>query len=81
MAAPDLFKNRNGADAGHRVQNRYDLAVQNAGERIGPLSATRHLLLRGQARITFDPVAGEKPAVAAAVVSWVCRKLMYILIW
>ena len=84
MAPPGLFENRNGADAGCSLQDRYDRGVPYFGQRIGPPPATQPFLLRGQPRIILDPerVAGEKPALAAeTVVAWVCRKLMYSLIW
>jgi hypothetical protein len=60
MAPPYLFQNRNGADARGRLQDRDDLAIPNIGKRVGPSSATRHLLPGWQARIIFDPVAGRR---------------------
>ena len=49
-----------GADAGRRLQDRHDLGVPNVGQRIGPPPAARRLLLRRQARIILDPVAGRR---------------------
>jgi hypothetical protein len=57
--APDLFKDRNSADSGRRLQDRHDLGVPHFGERIGPAPAARLLLLRWQARVAFDPEAGR----------------------
>ena len=57
---PELFENRNGADAGGRLQDRDDLAIPNIGKRVGPSPATRRLLLGWQARIILDPVAGRR---------------------
>ena len=59
MATPDLRKDGNGAQAWGRLQDRHDLRVPYVGQRIGPPSSPRGLLLRGQARISFDPVAGR----------------------
>ena len=59
MAPPDLHKDGNGAQAWGRLQDRHDLGVPYVGERIGPPSSARGLLLRGQARISLDPVAGR----------------------
>jgi len=42
---PHLFENRNGADAGGRLQDRDDLAIPNINKRVGPSPATRCLLL------------------------------------
>ena len=85
MAPPDLFEHGNGADAGRRLQDRHDLGVPNVGQRIGPPPATRRLLLRGQPRIILDPVAGRRarsrPWRRQRRSSWVCRELMYSLIW
>ena len=60
VAPPYLFENRNGADAGGRLQDRDDLAIPNTGKRVGPAPATRRLLLGWQARIILDPVAGRR---------------------
>jgi hypothetical protein len=59
VAPPDLFENRNGADAGGSLQDRDDLALPNIGKRVGPSPATRRLLPGWQARIILDPVAGR----------------------
>jgi hypothetical protein len=59
MATPDLRKDGNGAQAWGRLQDRHDLGVPYVGERIRPAPAARGLLLRGQARISFDPVASR----------------------
>ena len=59
MATPDLRKDGNGAQAWGRLQDRHDLGVPYVGQRIGPPSSARGLLLRGQARISLDPVAGR----------------------
>ena len=59
MATPDLRKHGNGAQAWGRLQDRHDLGVPYLGERIGPPSSARGLLLRGEARISLDPVAGR----------------------
>ncbi len=58
MATPDLRKDSDGAQAWRRLQDRHDLGVPYVGQRIGPPSSARGLLLRGQARISLDPVAG-----------------------
>ena len=60
VAPPNLFENRNGADARGRLQDRDDLAIPNIGKRVGPAPATRRLLLGWQARIVLDPVAGRR---------------------
>ena len=60
MAPPYLFENRNGADAGGRLQDRNHSAIPNTGKRVGPAPATRRLLLGWQARIILDPVAGRR---------------------
>jgi hypothetical protein len=59
MATPDLRKDGNGAQAWGRLQDRQDLGVPYVGQRIGPAPAARGLLLRGQTRICFNPVAGR----------------------
>src|ERR1700681_2466893 len=58
MAPPDLFEHRYGPNAGSRLQDRYNLAVPNLGQRVRPPSATRRFLMRGQPRIILDAVAG-----------------------
>jgi hypothetical protein len=60
VAPPYLFENRNGADAGGRLQDRDDLAIPNIGKRVRPLPATQRLLPGWQARIILDPVAGRR---------------------
>ena len=83
MATPDLCKDGNGAQAWGRLQDRHDLGVPYVGKRIGPPSSARGLLLRGQARISFDPVAGrwrETRLGGGDWVAWVGRELMYSLI-
>jgi hypothetical protein len=60
MAPPDLLENRNGPDAGRRLQDRHDLAVPYFGEGIGPPPAAGNLLLRWQARIVLDPEAARR---------------------
>jgi hypothetical protein len=60
VAPPYLVENRNGADAGGRLQDRDDLAIPNIGKRVGPSPATRHFLPGWQARIILDPVAGRR---------------------
>jgi hypothetical protein len=60
VASSELFKNRNGADAGGRLQDRDDLAIPNIGKRVGPSPATRRLLPGWQARIVLDPVAAHR---------------------
>src|SRR5262249_40402702 len=59
VTPPYLFENRNGADAGGRLQERDDLAIPNIGKRVGASPATRRLPLRWQARIILDPVASR----------------------
>jgi hypothetical protein len=59
VAAPYLFEDRNGADAGGRLQDGDDLAIPNTGKRVGPAPAARRLLPGWQARIILDPVAGR----------------------
>ena len=60
VAPPELFEDRNGADAGGHLQDRDDLAIPNIGKRVGPAPATRRLLLGWQTRIILDPVAGRR---------------------
>ena len=60
VAPPHLFENRDGADAGGLLQDRDDLAIPNIGKWVGPSPATQRLLLRWQARIILDPVAGRR---------------------
>src|SRR3979409_365903 len=43
VAPSYLFENRNGADAGGRLQDRDDLAIPNIAQRVGPAPATRRL--------------------------------------
>jgi hypothetical protein len=57
MATPDLRKDSDGTQAWRRLQDRHDLGVPYVGQRIGPPSPARGLLLRGQARISLDPVS------------------------
>ena len=47
MASPDLFKHRNGPNAGSRLQDRHNLTIPNLGQRVRPPSATGRFLLRG----------------------------------
>lgn len=45
MAPAGLGQNGNGAQSGHRLQDRHDLGVQDIGQRIGPPPAAPSLLL------------------------------------
>jgi hypothetical protein len=83
-APPYLVQNRYGADARARLQDRDDLAIPNIGKWVGPSAATRRFLPGWQARIILDPVAVavlKLALAAAAAASWVCRQIMYSLIW
>jgi hypothetical protein len=60
VASPELFEDRNGADAGGHLQDRDDLAIPNIGKWVGSAPATRRLLLGWQARIILDPIAGRR---------------------
>jgi hypothetical protein len=46
VAPPHLGQNRDGTQAGRRLQDRHDLGVPDLGQRIGPPSSARRLLLR-----------------------------------
>src|SRR3984893_251759 len=59
MTPPELSKHGNRAQTWGRLQDRHDLGVPYVGERIGPPSPARGLLLRGQARISLDPIPGR----------------------
>jgi hypothetical protein len=60
VAPQQLFEHRNRAQAWRRLQDRNDLAIPDAAERIGSSPATRHLLAGRQPRIILDPVAGGR---------------------
>jgi hypothetical protein len=62
VAPPELFENRNGADAGGRLQDRDDLAIPNIGKWVGPAPGvrTRNLPLTA-IRSFFRFVSFEEP--------------------
>jgi len=58
MAAPQLVEHADRPDAGRGLQDRHDLGLPIGLQGVGPSSAPRCRLLRGQARIGLGTVAG-----------------------
>jgi hypothetical protein len=60
MAPDHLLVDRDGPQAGRRLQHRHDLLLENGGERIGAPPFARLRLCRRQAGIVLDAVGGRR---------------------
>ena len=58
MAAQQLLEHADRADAGTVLENRHDVRLEDIGQRVRPLPATRLALPGRQRRIGGQPVAG-----------------------
>jgi hypothetical protein len=58
VPAEQLLEDGDRPEARVRLQHRHDLSVEHGRQRIGPPPLARRALLRGQARVMRDTIAG-----------------------
>jgi hypothetical protein len=60
VPAAHLLEDRHHPQSRRRLEERYDLAVENIGQRVRPPAFARHATLRGQRRIQGNPIARRR---------------------